>query len=257
VVQIDWLTVGAQIVNFLILVALLKRFLYRPVLDAMDRRERRIAQRLHDADERERQADARAREFREKAEDLDRRKERLLEQARDEAEAERRERLQEARREVEHQRERWRTQLDQEWEDVQKAIRRSLADAVTAATRRALADLADTQLEKAMSRAFTRRLARLDDAQRQAIAASAGSLEVATTFEPDEEMRATLGDAVREAFGRDVRFVRADGLAGGIEVRARGWKLSWSVAEYLRDLEDRLGGIIAAVPVHAEPKGEH
>ena len=44
--DVDWITVSAQIVNFLILVWLLKRFLYRPVLNAMNRREQRIHQRL-------------------------------------------------------------------------------------------------------------------------------------------------------------------------------------------------------------------
>ena len=36
---IDWFTVGAQALNFLILVWLLKRFLYKPILDAVDARE--------------------------------------------------------------------------------------------------------------------------------------------------------------------------------------------------------------------------
>jgi F-type H+-transporting ATPase subunit b len=36
---IDWFTVGAQVLNFLILVWLLKRFLYKPILDAIDARE--------------------------------------------------------------------------------------------------------------------------------------------------------------------------------------------------------------------------
>ena len=40
---IDWFTVGAQIVNFIVLVWLLKRFLYKPVLAAIDAREKRIA----------------------------------------------------------------------------------------------------------------------------------------------------------------------------------------------------------------------
>ena len=40
---IDWFTVVAQVVNFLILVWLLKRFLYKPILDAIDAREKRIA----------------------------------------------------------------------------------------------------------------------------------------------------------------------------------------------------------------------
>ena len=243
--QIDWLTVGAQIVNFLILVALLKRFLYRPVLDAMDRREKRIADQLHEAEAREKQADARARHFEEKSSELERRSQELLDQARDAAEAERRERLQDARNDVERQRERWRVQLEQEWEDVRRSLTRRLAGAVTDAARRTLADLADTTLEEAMARTFRRRLADLSEAERHAIADGAGTLEIATGFEPDEEMRAMLTTAVRERLGRDVRFVRADGLIGGIELRTRGWKMSWTVAEYLRDFEDRVAETIA------------
>ena len=47
---IDWFTVGAQVVNFLILVWLMKRFLYQPILDAIDARENRIAAQIADAD---------------------------------------------------------------------------------------------------------------------------------------------------------------------------------------------------------------
>ena len=47
---IDWFTVAAQAANFLILVWLLKRFLYQPILKALDAREQRIAAELADAD---------------------------------------------------------------------------------------------------------------------------------------------------------------------------------------------------------------
>jgi len=47
---IDWFTVGAQVLNFLILVWLLKHFLYKPILNAIDAREKRIASELADAD---------------------------------------------------------------------------------------------------------------------------------------------------------------------------------------------------------------
>jgi len=47
---IDWFTVGAQALNFIVLVWLLKRFLYKPVLSAIDAREQRIARASADAD---------------------------------------------------------------------------------------------------------------------------------------------------------------------------------------------------------------
>ena len=47
---IDWFTVAAQALNFLVLVWLLKRFLYKPILDAIDVREKGIAATLAGAD---------------------------------------------------------------------------------------------------------------------------------------------------------------------------------------------------------------
>ena len=55
---IDWLTVGAQVLNFLVLVYLLKRFLYGPVVRAMARREEAIAERQREAQQRKEDAEA-------------------------------------------------------------------------------------------------------------------------------------------------------------------------------------------------------
>jgi len=57
-VELNWPTFILEIVNFLILVWILKRFLYKPVLEAIARRKAAIDKTLSDA--RERQADAKA-----------------------------------------------------------------------------------------------------------------------------------------------------------------------------------------------------
>jgi len=56
-VEVDWFTVGAQLLNFAILFALLARFLYRPIVDAIDEREARIRERLEEAEQRESEAE--------------------------------------------------------------------------------------------------------------------------------------------------------------------------------------------------------
>ena len=53
----DPFTMIAQLINFVVLVVALRHFLYKPVIDAMDERENKIAQRLTDADEREHDQD--------------------------------------------------------------------------------------------------------------------------------------------------------------------------------------------------------
>ncbi len=52
---INWFVVAAQIINFLILVALLKRFLYGPIVAAMTAREDKIAGRLKEAQQKRRE----------------------------------------------------------------------------------------------------------------------------------------------------------------------------------------------------------
>jgi len=252
-VRIDWLTVGAQLVNFLLIVYLLKRLLYRPVLDAMSRRERRVADRLREAEARERDAEASSRQFQKQSSDLERDKARLLEQARADADKERRAQLEQARADVDEQRARWRAQLEQEWADAQDRFRIVLAGAITDAARRALADLADADLETAMARAFRRHLAEVSADDRRALGSTQDVAEIATAFEPGPDLKREIADAVREAFGpRDVRFVRAASVIGGIEVRVGGWQLSWTLAEHVRGLEDRLSeALLAAGPVTA------
>jgi len=98
---IDWFTVVAQVFNFLILVWLLRRFLYKPILDAIDAREKRIAAELADADAKKAEARQERDEFTRRNEDFDRQRAALLNKAVDEAKAERQRLLDEARKESE------------------------------------------------------------------------------------------------------------------------------------------------------------
>ena len=86
---IDWFTVAAQVVNFLILVWLLKRFLYKPVLAAIDEREKRIATQLQDAEKKKAEALKEQAEFQHKNEELDHQRVALLADAATAAKTER------------------------------------------------------------------------------------------------------------------------------------------------------------------------
>jgi len=96
-VLIDWFTVGAQALNFLVLVWLLKRFLYQPILDAVDARERRIAAELNDAETKQAQASQQRDEFARRNEEIAGQRGALLAQAADEAAIVRQRLLDEAR----------------------------------------------------------------------------------------------------------------------------------------------------------------
>lgn len=242
--RIDWLTVVAQIVNFLVLVWLLKRFLYQRVIDAMARREARIASRLEQARAREAEAGAQAEACREKSTRLEQEREQRLEEAREAAHGERRRLVEEARSEVDQLRKRWVAQLRREQDDFRKGLKSELAAAVADAARGALSDLADSSLEERAVKVLLRRLESLPDEEREALLASPEPLRVTSAFE--------LGEASREHLRQDLdppgglEFSVDASLGFGIVIRAPDHKLEWTAASYLDELEERLAELFAA-----------
>ncbi|HOP36238.1 MAG TPA: hypothetical protein PL090_07925, partial [Syntrophales bacterium] len=113
---IDWFTVAAQILNFLILVFLLKHFLYDRIIGAMDERERKIRGRLEDAEEKKREREEEAETYRRKNRELEDKRKEILDAARDEAEEKRKELVRQARENVESLRTQWRESLQREQE---------------------------------------------------------------------------------------------------------------------------------------------
>src|SRR5271165_1037504 len=95
---IDWFTVGAQALNFIILVWLLKRFLYKPILNAVDAREQRIAAERADADAKKAEAQKERDEFQHKNEEFDQQRAALFSKATEETKTERQRLLDEARK---------------------------------------------------------------------------------------------------------------------------------------------------------------
>ena len=74
---IDWFTVVAQAINFLLLVWLLKRFLYKPILQAIDDREKRIATQLQEAGATKEDAEKERRDFQKKNAEFDQQRDAL------------------------------------------------------------------------------------------------------------------------------------------------------------------------------------
>ena len=159
---IDWFTVGAQALNFIILVWLLKRFLYKPILNTVDAREKRIAAELADADAKKAEAQKERDEYQHKNEEFDQQRAALLSKATDEAKAERQRLLDDARKAADALSAKRQEALRSDAQNLNQAIRRRTQQEVFAIARKALTDLATASLEERMSEAFIRRLRTID-----------------------------------------------------------------------------------------------
>lgn len=239
---IDWFTVGAQVLNFLILVWLLKRFLYHPILDAIDAREQRIASELADADARKAEAGEERKAFEEKNASFDKERANLLQQATAAANAERQRLLDVAREAAAALSAKRQESLQTEARELHQEISRRARAEVFAIARKTLADLATASLEERMGEVFTRRLREMDGKAKASLgealkSASAPAL-VRSAFELPAEQRTKIHDAINETFSADIhiRFETAPDLVSGIELTTDGQKVGWSIAEYLASL---------------------
>jgi F-type H+-transporting ATPase subunit b len=247
--RIDWLTVGAQVVNFLVLVFLLRQFLYRPVLEAMARREKRIADRLREAETREQDARHKADDYEARMADIESRRDELLAQAKDEADARRHELMESARREVEQAEARWQKDLLREQQDVVGEIRAEIAAMAESVVRKALADLAHTQLEQQIISGLLDRIDQLDDSARASLAGADGGLTVHTAFPLDSAQRTQITRALHERLGRSapVHYAMDPALVCGVVLSSGGHRLGWNLADYLQSLSQGLNDRLSAL----------
>src|ERR1035438_4848573 len=227
---IDWFTVGAQALNFLILVWLMKRYLYKPIRHAIDEREKRIAAELADADAKKTEAQKEHDEFQHKNAEFDQQRAALMKKATDEANAERQRLLDEARKDAVALSSKQQDTLRNEEQTLHQAIRRRTQQEVFAIARKTLADLATSSLEERLGDVFNRRLREMNGKAKEGLGTALKTVSepavVRSTFDLPAEQRAAIQNALNETFSAEIhiRFEAAPDLISGIELAANGQK---------------------------------
>jgi F-type H+-transporting ATPase subunit b len=244
----------------LILVWLLKRFLYRPVLDAIDAREKRIAGELAKAASKLTEAQQEHDEFDRKNKAFDDERGALAAKVAKESAEEREALSKQAHKDADELRANSAVALAAGRTLLGRQVTRLAQREVFAMARKALTDLASANLEERMGEVFTRRL-RFMDAKAKALLAAAlrDSTEPAllcSSFEMPAADRATIQNALNEAFSAEVRvrFITAPDAVCGIELTANGQKLAWTIADYLKTLEEKLDVLLRAESAPASDK---
>lgn len=242
--NIDWFTFAAQIVNFLVLVALLRYFLYRPVVDAMQRREDKIADRLKQAERQRAEAESRAEEYDRKSREVDARREEMLDGARQEADETRQRMLSDARDQIDQQRDQWYAALRHEQEDLVREIRDRAGRLSLDAARKLVVQLSNADFEDSMINAFVSRLQSLSEQDRsdiqQRLQEGSGSLSFRTAFPLSEQRQQELREALRNQlqFDGELAFSTSADMICGVELQSDGYRLGWNVQDFLGDLQE-------------------
>jgi len=247
--QINWFTVIAQLLNFVVLVWLLKRFLYKPILNAIDEREKKIAAQLKDAEAKDTMAKKEQAEFSKKNELFDKEKRALMDTVIAETNNERQILLEAARTEATLLRTKLSIALQEMQVNMRNDIAQNTQQEVFAIARKTLADLASASFEEQATNVFIKHLTELKkEDKKQFLEAfiptktGTNQIQVRSAFALPENQRKTISNTVNEILSTEAHFEFSVSpeLIGGIELTANGYKLAWSISEYMGSLQKNI-----------------
>ena len=240
--QFDLFTFGASLFNFLVLLVLLRIFLFKRVVAAMDARESRLTDTWDEAEQTKAEADELRDEYAQRMQDIEEQREEILDEARSQADRERKLLLEEAREEVQRKREEWMDSLRDDQQKLVRSVREEVTRAAIKSARSILQGLAGPGLETAM---VDRLLEELSDDGDPAQMLRGVEVEIATSGELDDEERSRIRTKLTEvAEPASVDFTRADGLICGLRMRLGDHEISWSAADRVADVEAAVTGLL-------------
>ncbi len=246
---IDWFTVFAQILNFLVLVWFLKRFLYKPILKAVDERERLIGIQISEAEQQNSEAEIQKTLFTEKNREFDQNRDERLRLVMEELEHEKETLTANAHKEYEDLRQMRQDALLAEESSLQQEIVQKTQDEVFAITRKVLEEMASSTLEEQMTAVFIRQLRALppDEMERLVLSfrSSGKPVIIRSAYPLSSAQREEIQSVISAILGAEVsvQFETVSGLIGGIEMMIDGYKMAWS----LSDIIDQAGRFAAKI----------
>jgi F-type H+-transporting ATPase subunit b len=243
-VSIDWFTTGAQIINFLILVWLLKKLLFKPIVGAMERREQGLASRLQQAETKMGEAQVLKNQYEKHLQQLQIEKDQVLLLARQQAESEKAQLLQNLSEEIQQKKTQFDTEMRKQQQELAPLISKTISEKSLALSHKILTQLADQTLEQRIIEYFLQHLSDLPDEEqttvKQALIKDNPST-IKTSFEPDTASKKQMQTWFDNyAPGCKLLFEQSDYLVSGIALETGGRSWEWNVDRYLTELGTEL-----------------
>lgn len=239
--EFNWLTFGFEIVNFLVLVWLLHRLLYRPVLAMIQHRRDEIAAQARAAKAQQAEAEQRKVEYDRRLEDWAGERTKARRELDEELERERQRRLQALEAELADRRRREETIASRQAEQVREAAER---DALALAGRfaaRLLAAAAGPQVQTRLVRLLVEEVGALPAERRAALCEALGSaaapLEVTSAYPLDDGQRTELAQALAaltDGSAPAMTYAEDSALLAGVRLQIGAWQLGANLQDELQ-----------------------
>jgi F-type H+-transporting ATPase subunit b len=236
---IDWFTVCVQIINFLILIALLKRFLYGPVLRAMDEREQTIANRLAKAAAAQKEAEKKAALLAKDQEDFAMAKNQMESEALSDITNWKDASIERIKEEIAAKHSTWQKNIAEEEEAFLQKLKIHISRQVFLVAQKAMTELADTSLEDRLLETFLLKMQQEEDIQIVKNIPPSVPLQMTTGFPLANSQKETFQRELASFFSSSasIDFSEDTSLGFGVRLLAGDRKWEWNLSRYMRDIE--------------------
>ena len=239
--QIDWWTFIAQIINLVILLFLLRKFLYIPVLKAVEARQKLIADELQEAANAKKRALKLTDECNKRLADIEAQKQKILAQTSIDAGKLADSLMSEAQEQYKNARQQWQNKLIGEQQSFETAVRNLIAEYFTGFAERALTQMADIHLNDLIVAKFIDKLA---DIKPEETLENKDKIEIQSAQPLNQKNRDLLQKSLQKQFNlpADIKFDYTinQTLIGGIIIQAEDEQISWNLADYMQEFQEQM-----------------
>ena len=250
--NINWSTVVFQIINFLLIVWILKKYLFIPVLKAMDNREKAIQTRLKDAEEAKKLTEKERENLKAKILHLEKSKNDVLAEAYKKADSEQAMMLKTLNAEIQGKRIASEEQMKQEREVLRSSIKDIAGEIIIKTVSSALSDLANVNIQNIILRNFIDRLKtgqveKLNELKQ--FYKERKSLTVLSSFDLDFEEQEEIKQVFSEILSSSVEvdFKTDKSIICGVEIVCDSLLIRFGMDTYIDELKLNLDKQIASL----------
>lgn len=238
--ELNWSTFALEIVNFLILVWILKRFLYQPILGVIARRREGVEKTLSDAQALKDEAEAMKDKYQHRLADWEQEKAGAREALQQEIQAERNRQLERLQTALAQEREKDRILAERRQEELARRQEEASIGLAARFVQRLLARFAGPELEARIIEATLEDLTQLPADQQTALQTTYGNnavpLQVTSAYPLDRVRRDQLQQALERLLGAaaDCRFQQDPELIAGLRIALGSWVVQANLRDELR-----------------------
>jgi F-type H+-transporting ATPase subunit b len=244
-VELNWTTIVLEIVNFLVLVWILKRFLYRPVLRVIEERRAGIEATLTEAKHRQDEAEKLRSQYENRLAEWQQAKQQAREAMRREIQQQREQAMQELEESLGAEREKAKVIDQRRVRELEEGRERTALALGARFAARLLEGLSGPELEGRILGLICTELAQLPDGRRSALRRAAANGGTAIRVESAHTLSAGQREQLRQALcgllGGELScsFVEDPALIAGLRVSVGDWSLGANLRDELEGFSDQ------------------